>query len=73
MKHSDLLDLRNEIDSLLKVNIPELEYKAYELFKHKGALHAVKMVKDKTGWGLKESKEFMDRLRALEVPFQRVP
>lgn len=73
MKHSDLIDLRGEIDSCLKVDVPELEYKAYEIFKREGVLHAVKMVKDKTGWNLKECKDFMDRLRSLEVPFQKIP
>jgi hypothetical protein len=64
MKHSDLLELRNEIDFCLKVDIPKLRLEAFQIYLDKGVLHAVKGVKDKTGWTLKECKEFMDGIRA---------
>jgi len=46
--------------------VDELKVKAINLLKeHKnqGMLQAVKFVKDKTGWGLKESKEYCDMLK----------
>jgi hypothetical protein len=75
MKHSELSKLRNEIDTLMEIDIPLLRFKAYEIYLRDGLLRAVKYVKDKTGWGLKECKEFMDQLKLDEkngISFQRV-
>lgn len=41
---------------------PTLDDEVYKILKSEGKLHAVKFYKEKTGLGLKESKEYCDAL-----------
>lgn len=41
---------------------PELDDEIRELLSRRRRIEAVKLVKDRTGWGLKESKEYVERI-----------
>jgi hypothetical protein len=61
MSYTDLMEIQTAIEfSLNKDNIRE---KAIALIKNGQILQAVKWVKECTGWGLRESKEYVDSLR----------
>lgn len=61
MSYTDLREIQNAIElSLDKDNVRE---KTIALIKAGSILHAVKWVKESTGTGLKEAKDFVDNLR----------
>ena len=61
MSLSDLREIQNAIE--LSLNKDNVQEKAIQLIKDGSLLAAVKWVKDCTGMGLKESKEYVDTLR----------
>lgn len=61
MSLSDLREIQNAIE--LSLNKDNVQEKAIQLIKDGSLLAAVKWVKDCTGMGLKESKEYIDTLR----------
>jgi hypothetical protein len=54
----------SEVMSLDNVSDNTLEKEALDYMRDGAKLQAVKHVKEKTGWGLKESKEWCDALQA---------
>lgn len=61
MSLSDLREIQNAIE--LSLNKDNVQEKAIQLIKDGRLLVAVKWVKDCTGMGLKDSKEYVDTLR----------
>lgn len=59
---TELLQFQKDINNILnKDNLPA---KAWIKMNEEGKLHAVKFVKEFTGWGLKESKDYCDALES---------
>lgn len=58
---TELTTLQRAIDTYLGGD--DLKIQALKIKQESGTLHAVKFIKEKTGWGLKESKEFCDNLK----------
>lgn len=56
----DLIDIKTAIDNYLGGD--DLQIQTARIMSESGKLSAVKYVKDKTGWGLRESKEYCDKL-----------
>lgn len=40
--------------------------KVLKELKNRGAFKAIKLTRELTGWGLKDSKEYVDRIRLIE-------
>ncbi len=61
MSYTDLMEIQRAIElSLDKDNVRE---RAIALINERQILLATKWVKECTGWGLKESKDYVDSLR----------
>lgn len=59
---TELLQFQKDISNILnKDNLPA---KAWIKMNEEGKLHAVKFVKEFTGWGLKEAKDYCDALES---------
>jgi hypothetical protein len=57
---SELITLKDAIDKYFDSD--DLKLQALKIIKEKGKLYAIKYVKDKTGLGLEESKDFCNSL-----------
>ena len=57
---TELTTLQRAIDTYLGGD--DLKIQALKIKQESGTLCALKFIKDRTGWGLKESKEFCDNL-----------
>lgn len=56
----ELIKLKDAIDTCLGGN--DLKIQTLRILKESGKLCAIKYVKEKTGWGLREAKDFCDSL-----------
>jgi hypothetical protein len=64
LPRSEVLKIQEVVDERLKIDIPQLSLRTLEVYNEtKSSLHSVKLIKDTTGWTLKESKDFWDRLK----------
>jgi len=57
---SEIEELHRITSRVLSISDTEMIEKAIEIMNKESSLAAVKYIKDKTGWYLKESKEFYD-------------
>ena len=66
----DLLQIKAAIDEHLGGD--SLEVVATKIKREEGMLRATKYVKDRMGWGLKESKEYVDALTPSRIMVETV-
>ena len=70
LKHLTIAELRDlKIDIERVFSKDSLAEDAWKKMNNEGKLHAVKHVKEVTGWGLKESKDYCDDLERASKNF----
>lgn len=60
----EAVSILNAIDAKIGPNLTAMDKHIVALIKNESLLTAVKYHKEQTGWGLKESKDYCDRLKA---------